>query len=120
MFIRSDNGPEFDAEKVVRWTKDNGAMSAFIEPGAPRQDAYLESSHSRLEEELHGDEFFCSLTEARVVIGAWVDDFNLSRPQRSIGKLTPQEFFEKWRLEDDRSVRLRWQQLLETNSTGLT
>jgi transposase InsO family protein len=120
MFIRSDNGPEFIAEKVTRWTKENGAMSAFIEPGAPRQNAYIESFHSRLEEELLGGEIFCSLTEAQVVIGAWVDDYNLSRPQRSIGKLTPQEFFEKWQAEDDGSVRLRWQELLKTNPSGLT
>lgn len=120
MFIRSDNGPEFIAEKVVSWTKANGALSAFIEPGAPWQNAYIESFHSRLEEELLGGEIFCSLTEAQVVIGAWVDDYNLSRPQRSIGKLTPQEFFEKWQQEDDGSAKLRWQELLETNPTGLT
>ena len=120
MFIRSDNGPEFIAEKVIRWTKENGAMSAFIEPGAPWQNAYIESFHSRLEDELLGGEIFCSLIEAQVVIGAWVDDYNLDRPQRSIGKLTPQEYFEKWRSEDDGSAKLRWQQLLETNPTGLT
>lgn len=120
MFIRSDNGPEFIAEKVTKWTKDNGALSAFIEPGAPWQNAYIESFHSRLEEELLGGEIFCSLIEAQVVIGAWVDDFNISRPQRSIGKLTPQEFFEKWQAEDDGSVRLRWQELLETNPERLT
>lgn len=120
MFIRSDNGPEFIAEKVITWTKDNGALSAFIEPGAPWQNAFIESFHSRLEDELLGGEIFCSLTEAQVVIGAWVDDFNLSRPQRALGKLTPQEFFEKWQAEDDGSTKLRWQALLETNPSGLT
>lgn len=58
MFIRSDNGPEFIAENVTRWTKDNGALSAFIEPGAPWQNAYIESFHSRLEDELLGGEIF--------------------------------------------------------------
>lgn len=120
MFIRSDNGPEFIAEKVTSWTRDNGALSAFIEPGSPWQNAYIESYHSRLVEELLGGEIFCSLTEAQVVTNAWVDDYNLSRPQRALGKLTPQEFFEKWQAEDDGSVKLRWQELLETNPSGLT
>jgi putative transposase len=120
MFIRSDNGPEFIAKEVTDWTKRNGALSAFIEPGAPWQNAYIESYHSRLEDELLGGEYFCSRTEAEVVICGWANDYNLSRPQRALGKLTPQEFFEKWQAEDDGSVRLRWQELLKTNPTGLT
>ena len=31
-FIRSDNGPEFIAQKVRDWIAANGARTAFIEP----------------------------------------------------------------------------------------
>ena len=34
-FIRSDNGPEFVAEKVRNWIAAVGARAAFIEPGSP-------------------------------------------------------------------------------------
>ena len=34
-FIRSDNGPEFVAEKVRNWIAAVGARTAFIEPGSP-------------------------------------------------------------------------------------
>lgn len=33
--IRSDNGPEFIAEAIQRWTKQLGIQTLYIEPGAP-------------------------------------------------------------------------------------
>ncbi len=38
-FIRSDNGPEFIAEKVRDWIGAVGAKTAFIEPGSPWERA---------------------------------------------------------------------------------
>ncbi len=35
VYIRSDNGPEFIAEKVRSWIAAVGAKTAFIEPGSP-------------------------------------------------------------------------------------
>ena len=34
-FIRSDNGPEFIAQKVRDWIAAVGAKTAYIEPGSP-------------------------------------------------------------------------------------
>ena len=34
-YIRSDNGPEFIAQKVCDWIAAVGAKTAFIEPGSP-------------------------------------------------------------------------------------
>lgn len=118
-FVRSDNGPEFIAEKVTAWTKNNGATSAFIEPGSPWQNAYIESFHSRLEDELLGGELFCSLIEAQVVI-EWIKDYNDARPQRSLEKLTPNEFNDRWVAEHGSATPLRWKELLESNPTKLT
>ncbi len=67
-----------------------------------------------------GGELFCSLTEAQVVIGGWVDDYNQSRPQRSLVKLTPNEFYERWLTEHGSAARLRWQDVPETISPRLT
>ena len=51
-FIRSDNGPEFIAEKVQDWIGAVGARTAFIEPGSPWENGYCESFNSRFREEL--------------------------------------------------------------------
>lgn len=46
-FIRSDNGPEFVAQKVRDWIAAVGAKTAFIEPGSPWENGYCESFNAR-------------------------------------------------------------------------
>src|SRR5215831_3150858 len=48
--IRSDNGPEFDAEAVQAWIIAVGAKTAYIERGSPWED--IESFNARLRDEL--------------------------------------------------------------------
>ncbi len=49
--IRSDNGPEFIAQKVQKWLKDNAIKTIYIDPGSPWQNGYIESFHSRFRDE---------------------------------------------------------------------
>ena len=51
-YIRSDNGSEFVAEAVRRWIAAVGAQTAFIEPGSPWENGYIESFNARLRDEL--------------------------------------------------------------------
>jgi transposase InsO family protein len=46
-FIRSDNVPEFIAKKVRCWIQERGFQTAFIRPGAPWENPYIESFNSR-------------------------------------------------------------------------
>jgi transposase InsO family protein len=50
-FIRSDNGPEFVAEAVRAWIEAVGTKTAFIEPGSPWENGYVESFNSQLADE---------------------------------------------------------------------
>lgn len=75
-FIRSDNGPEFVAQAVQDWIGAVGARTAYITPGSPWGNGYIESFNARLRDELLNGEIFCSLREAQIVIlsvaGKWV------------------------------------------------
>ena len=51
VYIRSDNGPEFVAEAVRQWIAAVGARTAFIEPGSPWENGYIESFNARLRDE---------------------------------------------------------------------
>jgi len=42
-YVRSDNGAEFTAAKVMRWLRDNAIGPAFIAPGSPWQSGFVES-----------------------------------------------------------------------------
>ena len=42
-YIRSDNGSEFTGKKVRKFISNPGTISAFIEPGSPWENGYIES-----------------------------------------------------------------------------
>ena len=69
--IRSDNGPEFVAKAVRKWIAAVGARTAYIAPGSPWENGYVESFNARLRDELLNGEVFYSLREAQVVIESW-------------------------------------------------
>ena len=70
-YIRSDNGPEFVAEAVRQWIAAVGARTAFIDPGSPWENGYIESVNARLRDELRNGEIFYTLNEAQVLIESW-------------------------------------------------
>jgi putative transposase len=90
--LRYDNGPEMTAHALADWCELSGTGTVFIEPGSPWQNPYVESFHSRVRDELLDVEEFSCLTEARVVIGDWREDYNQRRPHSALGMLTPATF----------------------------
>jgi putative transposase len=90
--IRSDNGPEFIAKAIQRWLSFAGVETLYVEPGAPWENGYVESFHSRLRDELINREEFTSLGEARYLTDAWRLEYNHRRPHSSLGYQTPAEF----------------------------
>ena len=51
-YLRSDNGPEFTAKLVRRWSGRVGVETLFIEPGSPWENGYNESFNGKLRDEL--------------------------------------------------------------------
>lgn len=88
-FIRSDNGAEFTATKVMKWLRDANIGPAFIEPGKPWQNGFLESFHDKLRSECLNREWFLNVREARVVIERWRQFYNTERPHSSLGYKPP-------------------------------
>lgn len=88
-FIRSDNGPEFVAQKVRGWIAAVGAKTAFIEPGSPWENGYCESFNARFRDELLNGEIFYSLREAQIIIEQWRRHYNTVRPHSALGYRPP-------------------------------
>ena len=92
--IRSDNGPEFVAKAVQAWIGSVGAKTAYIAPGSPWENGFIESFNARLRDELLDGEIFYSLAEAKIVIEGWRRHYNTVRPHGSLGyKLPAPEVF---------------------------
>ncbi len=90
--LRMDNGPEMTAHALRDWCTLSGTGTAFIEPGSPWQNPFVESFHSRVRDELLDVEEFSCLAEARVVIGDWQEDYNRRRPHSALGMRAPVAF----------------------------
>jgi len=87
--IRSDNGAEFIAKAVQEWIAAVGSKTAYIAPGSPWENGFIESFNARLRDELLDGEIFYSLKEAKIVIESWRRHYNTVRPHGSIGYKPP-------------------------------
>ncbi|BAQ50213.1 integrase (plasmid) [Methylobacterium aquaticum] len=87
--VRSDNGPEFIAQSVQKWITAVGAKTAYITPGSPWENGYIESFNARLRDELLNGEIFYSLREAQILIESWRRHYNGVRPHASLGDRPP-------------------------------
>jgi transposase InsO family protein len=68
------------AEAVRKWIKAVGAKTAYIEPGSPWENGYIENFNARFRDDLLNGEIFYSLREARIVIEQWRKHDNTKRP----------------------------------------
>ncbi len=91
-FVRCDNGPELTANALRDWCRFSRTGSAYIDPGSPWQNAYVESFGGRVRDELLAVEMFSCLTEARVLIEDWRIDYNHHRPHSALGMMAPAAF----------------------------
>ena len=88
-FIRSDNGPEFIAEKLREWLSSLEVKTLYIEPGSPWENGYCESFNGRMRDEFLNGEIFYSLKEAQVLVEMWRREYNQFRPHSSLGYKPP-------------------------------
>jgi putative transposase len=91
-FIRSDNGPEFIADKVKKWLKQKQVGTLYIEPGSPWENGYIESFNGKLRDEILDREVFYSVKEAKVIVEDWRLEYNNHRPHSGLGYVTPAAF----------------------------
>jgi transposase InsO family protein len=91
-FIRSDNGGQFAANDVMAWLRQHRVGPAFIDPGCPWQNGFVESFHGKFRDECLNREWFKSIQEATIVIEQWRRFYNAKRPHSSLNYLTPAAF----------------------------
>jgi transposase InsO family protein len=87
--IVSDHGTEFTSNAILSWAGEQRVEWHYIAPGKPMQNGYIESFNGRMRDELLNETLFLDLDQARLLIGAWVADYNTARPHSSLGYRTP-------------------------------
>ena len=91
-YMRSDNGPEFISQKMAAWAADHQVHLAFIQPGKPAQNAFMERFNRTYREEVLDAYVFHSVEEVRALTQDWLEDYNAIRPHEALGGLPPYQF----------------------------
>jgi transposase InsO family protein len=86
--LRCDNGPELACAAMAEWAAERVGLH-FIPPGEPWRNGYIESFNARVRDECLNINIFWSLTQARVVISDWKDDYNHRRRHSALGYQAP-------------------------------
>lgn len=90
--ITCDNGTEFTSKAMFFWQKESGVKLAFIQPGKPMQNGFVESLNGRFRQECLNQHWFRSIEEARQIIDEWRHHYNHERPHSSLNYMTPVAF----------------------------
>jgi len=91
-FLRSDNDPEFVSTAILEWIVGSNIEIALIDPDKPWQNGTDESFNGKLRDECLSVEWFRLRREAKVIIDAWREHYNLVRPHSSLEFRTPIKF----------------------------
>lgn len=110
--ITVDHGPECESQILDAWAYAAGVRLAFIRPGKPMENAYIESFNGRFRDECLNEHWFVTMAQARRIIESWRNDYHTERPHSSLGNLTPAAFAAKARRKTEETLSLT----LDSNS----
>lgn len=87
--IRCDNGPEYISDQLTKWASDRGIKIAFIQPGNPQQNAYVERYNRTVRYDWLSQRIFESIDQVQQQATQWLWTYNNERPNMANGGLTP-------------------------------
>jgi putative transposase len=94
--ITVDNGSEFYSRAMEAWAYQYRVQLAFIRPGKPVENSYIESFNGRLRDECLNVEVFFALSDVRDKLARWRHDYNQVRPHSALRDATPAAFARNW------------------------
>lgn len=93
--IMLDNGPEFISRALGDWASENNVKLAFIRPGKPTENSFIESFNGKFRDECLNENWFRNMEQARIKIEKWRQEYNTERPHSSLNNLCPIEFVKR-------------------------
>lgn len=90
--IRVDNGPELISHAFGEWAERHHIELAYIQPGKPAQNGYVERFNRTFREDVLDAYLFSSIQEVRDIAEEWLEEYNAIRPHEALGGLTPYQY----------------------------
>jgi transposase InsO family protein len=94
--IRTDNGSQFIANKLRDYLKGIEVVQEFTHVSSPRENGYIESLHSILEEEVIKKFEFESLDHLRDILEKYFRFYNEERIHSGIEYRSPERFLREY------------------------
>ena len=89
--IRCDNGPEYISGALQAWAEKRRIRLAYIQPGKPQQNAYIERYNRTVRYDWLGQYLFESIEEVQDFATRWLWTYNHERPNMGLGGITPKQ-----------------------------
>ena len=90
--LRIDNGPELISQQVVDWARKHDVYLAYIQPGKPAQNAFIERFNRTYREAVLDAYLFDTVPEAQAITENWLDEYNAIRPHEALENVPPYQY----------------------------
>ncbi len=95
--VRMENGPEFIYNALKEWCTASGCSTAYMPPGSPWENPFVESFNSRFRDEFLNIELFTSVQEAKLLAEQRRLEYNTYRRHSALQGRTPLEVIQQWK-----------------------
>lgn len=89
--IRCDNRPEYVSATFKSWAQKHHIALAFIQPGKPQQNAYIERYNRTVRYDWLAHYLFNTVAEVQDYATRWLWSYNHKRPNMGLGGITPKQ-----------------------------
>ena len=103
IFVRNDNGSQFEATMVRLYFEDKNVVQEFTKPATPEQNAHIEAYHSIIESVICRRTFFENLKQAQQTFNRFVEFYNFERIHSGIKYLWPKKYLDQKKIYIKRS-----------------
>jgi len=90
--LRLDNGPELISQTLADWAAEHEVALAFIQPGKPAQNAFIERFNRTYREAVLDAFLFHSVAEVQAITEDWLEEYNAIRPHEALGHVPPYQY----------------------------
>jgi len=93
--LRLDNGPELISHTLADWAAEHDVVLAFIQPGKPAQNAFIERFNRTYREAVLDAFLFHTVAEVQAITEDWLEEYNAIRPHEALGDVPPYQYAPK-------------------------
>lgn len=94
--IRMNTGPELTSQALREWAEKLEVHLAYIQPGKPDQNAYVERFNQTYREVVLDANLFSSLQKVRDITEDWVEEYNAVRPHDALEGVPSYQYLTEW------------------------